>query len=351
MLERTSDYKIYNTTFRIAYGDITQMVADVLVSSDDGYLSMGGGVSAALLRAGGELIRVESRKHIPLKIGGVAVTSAGELHAKYIFHAVTIDYTSLKSASKEDIQSATLRCMQLADTLGAKSIVFPALGTGVAGFPFQLAAEIMTRTIAEYVASETEIEFVTIILMAREDIRAHDINLFYERAVGLASIATQSKYLSNLLDELAKIAGSMKKPSLAKRIAELQVEFANADKALEANPKDIKQLEEIQDKSRIKEISKQTVVVASEIQETTIWEDRQLEAEVIRTKLNGLLTQLNIQTSHLNRFEIEKAKYGGQLIPPRLEIAIEEMSKEISETEVRVQEVRRQLVQLTTNLN
>ena len=212
MLERTSDYKIYNTTFRIAYGDITQMVADVLVSSDDGYLSMGGGVSAALLRAGGELIRVESRKHIPLKIGGVAVTSAGELHAKYIFHAVTIDYTSLKSASKEDIQSATLRCMQLADTLGAKSIVFPALGTGVAGFPFQLAAEIMTRTIAEYVASETEIEFVTIILMAREDIRAHDINLFYERAVGLASIATQSKYLSNLLDELAKIAGSMKKP-------------------------------------------------------------------------------------------------------------------------------------------
>src|SRR4051812_5590825 len=92
MVRRTADYKINKTTFRVAYGDITKLVADALVSSDDNYLTMGGGVSDAILRAGGEEIRQQALKHVPLKIGDVAVTSAGKLPAKYIFHAVTIDY-------------------------------------------------------------------------------------------------------------------------------------------------------------------------------------------------------------------------------------------------------------------
>ncbi len=58
------------------YGDITRLTADALVSSDDNYLSMGGGVSAALSRVGGEIVSIEARKHTPLNIGDVAVTSA-----------------------------------------------------------------------------------------------------------------------------------------------------------------------------------------------------------------------------------------------------------------------------------
>ena len=68
MNQRTSDYKLNETTFRVCYGDITKLVADALVSSDDNYLTMGGGVSMALLRAGGEEISREARKHIPLKL-------------------------------------------------------------------------------------------------------------------------------------------------------------------------------------------------------------------------------------------------------------------------------------------
>ncbi len=92
MPQRTADYKINKTTFRVCYGDITELVADALVSSDDNYLTMSGGVSLSLLLAGGETIQREARKQIPLKTGDVAVTSAGDLKAKFIFHAITIDY-------------------------------------------------------------------------------------------------------------------------------------------------------------------------------------------------------------------------------------------------------------------
>src|SRR5260370_37682484 len=193
MIERTADYKINNTTFRVAYGDIAQLTADALVSSDDNYLSMGGGVSASLLRAAGEVIQIEARKHVPLFIGDVAVTSAGNLPAKYIFHAVTIDYTKLVYTSEVSVHAATLKCMQLADTLGDRLIAFPALVTGIANFPFQLAAEVMTRTIATYLTCDTRIELLTLTLFARERVCNSDLNLFYERAVGLASISTQSK--------------------------------------------------------------------------------------------------------------------------------------------------------------
>ncbi len=350
MNNRTTDYKISKSTFQVKYGDITRLTADVLVSSDDNYLSMGGGVSAALLRAGGEVIATEARKHVPLKIGDVAVTSAGKLSAKYVFHAVTIDLTSMIYASEETIQAATLKCMQLADTLGARTIAFPALGTGVAGFPFHLAAEVMTRAIADYLGGETSISQVTITLFAREHVREIDMNVFYERAVALASLSTQSKRLNTLLSELARITGQMNKPSLSKRVVDLQAELEQAQGILGEKAGNLERLEEIQDRSKMTEISRQTIIVSSEAQSATVWADKQLEAEVIRTKLTGLLTQLNIQTSNLNRFQIEKAKYGGQLVPPRLESAIEDTNSEIAETEACIKEARTQLTQLGGDL-
>lgn len=349
MIQRTSDYKINNTTFRVTYGDITQIVADALVSSDDNYLSMGGGVSRALLNAGGEEIRREARKHIPVKIGDVAVTSAGQLPAKFIFHAVTIDYGNIIYPSETSIRAATLKCMQLADTLGVRLIAFPALGTGAAGFPFQLAAEVMTRTIADYLMGDTRIELVTLTLSVRVGLRESDLNVFYERAVALASVSTQSKRLSTLLAELQRIVERMQKPDLARRVVELQSELTRAQSILAESPASLEHLEQLQKQSAIVEVSQQVDWISTRTQEAIIWDDRQLEAEVVRTRLNGLLTQLNIQTSQLNRFQIEKAKYGGVGVPPRLETAIEDLNGEICEIEARVKEVRMQLAELTTN--
>jgi len=106
---RTADYILNATTFRVTYGDLTAADADALVSSDDNYLSMGGGVSMALLRAGGDAIRYDARKHTPVELGDAVVTTAGALPAKYVMHAVTIDYTNNVRATEQTIASATGR--------------------------------------------------------------------------------------------------------------------------------------------------------------------------------------------------------------------------------------------------
>ena len=148
---------------------------------------MSSGVSAAILKAGGESIKTEAHQHTDLNLGDVAVTSAGNLSAKYIFHAVTIDVDEnyLIYASEESIQLATLKCLQLADSLQMKTIVFPALGTGVAKFPLEKAAEVMIETLSNYLKGKTPIERVTITLYPREWMKADKLNNFFEPAVNL----------------------------------------------------------------------------------------------------------------------------------------------------------------------
>lgn len=347
MTERTSDYKLNNTTFRVTYGDLTKIAADALVSSDDNYLSMGGGVSMALLNvAGMEIIR-EARKHIPLKLGDVAVTSAGRLPAKFIFHAVTLDHDNLIAATEEGIRAVTLKCLQLADTLGVRHIAFPALGTGVARFPFQLAAVAMTRTIADYLMGDTHLELVTLSLFAAEMVTESDLNLFYERVVALASVSSQSSKLSSLLTELHRIVEPMQKPDLTRRVVELQSELLRAQHILAESPKNLEELDKLQDRSGIAEVTKDVVTISTQTQEAIAWDDRQLEAEVLRTRLSGLLTQLNIQYANLNKLQIKKAKYGSIDVPLHIENALEDLQHEIDETEERVKEARRQLAGLT----
>jgi O-acetyl-ADP-ribose deacetylase (regulator of RNase III) len=185
MIDRNTEYQINNTTVRVTYGDITQIQADVLVSSDDSFLSMTSGVSAAILRAGGESIKTEACQHTDLNLGDVAVTSAGNLAAKYIFHAITIkvEANHLIYASEESIQLATLKCLQLADSLQMKTIAFPALGTGVAKFPLEKAAEVMIEILSNYLKSKTQIEQVTITLYPREGMEPNKLNNFFEPAV------------------------------------------------------------------------------------------------------------------------------------------------------------------------
>ena len=185
MIDGNTEYQINNTTVRVSYGDITQIKADALVSSDDNFLSMSSGVSAAILRAGGESIKTEARQHTDLNLGDVAITSAGNLSAKYIFHAITIDANHLIYASEESIQRATLKCLELADSLQIKTIALPALGTGVAKFPLEKAAKIMIETLSNYLKSKTQIERVTITLYPREGMEPGKLDVFFERAVGL----------------------------------------------------------------------------------------------------------------------------------------------------------------------
>lgn len=343
MGKRSSEYTINKSKFRVAYGDITKSNAEALVSSDDNYLSMGGGVSAALRQAAGEVIADEARKHVPVELGGVAVTSAGKLPAKFIFHAVTIDYTKMQSASEESVKRATKTCLHLAENLGVQTVAFPALGTGVARFPFKVAAKSMTETIAEHLNGSSSISDVQLMLFAREHVREDDLDMFYEQAVGVAAISTQSKRLLQTLDDLQKLISNLGDPAFAERVSALRHDIKDAHHSWRAE-EDLGATDT--SGSRIVSLSETLLTDITEAESHSSWNDKELEAEVIRTKLTGLYTQLNVNTSNLNRFQIEKAKHGGHLIPPRLETSILEAQEEIQRNEDDIRELREQLVSL-----
>ncbi|HKP51386.1 MAG TPA: DUF4062 domain-containing protein [Chloroflexia bacterium] len=151
-MEKKRAYRFGESQLTIVFGDITTSKAQVLVSSDDYYISMGGGVSAAILNAGGIAISLDAAKKVPVSVADVVVTTAGALPAQYIFHAVTIgpyDAGHEAISQNEIITRITKRCMQMLDSLQLRSIAFPALGTGVAGFDYVDVAVSMAAVIAD----------------------------------------------------------------------------------------------------------------------------------------------------------------------------------------------------------
>jgi O-acetyl-ADP-ribose deacetylase (regulator of RNase III) len=139
-----------NSSITLRFGDITSSRAQVLVSSDDYLLSMSGGVSAALSYAGGFALREHARKVAPCRLGDIAVTTAGDLSASYIFHAITIGPHGVgTSDASVIIRTATLRAMALLSRLECNSIAFPLIGSGTARMPPEVVASEMAGALFE----------------------------------------------------------------------------------------------------------------------------------------------------------------------------------------------------------
>ena len=143
-------------------GDITQLELDALVNAANNRLWMGDGVAGALKRAGGQEIEAEAVKKGPIPIGEATVTGAGKLKARYIIHAAVMGQDLTTDTAK--IRQATRNSLLRADELGIKSIAFPALGTGVGGFPLDECASIMLSEVHRYAAQETRLERVVFAL-------------------------------------------------------------------------------------------------------------------------------------------------------------------------------------------
>lgn len=159
-MEQREVYHINNSTIKIIFGDILDSSAEVIVSSDDCYITMGGGVSKAIRqREGTEAIRLDVKKKVPADIGDVVVSTAGTLPQKNIFHVITIGRQTLKQShvteviSEEDIHSYIIghsidKCFLILYAMDLKFIAFPVIGTGAARIPFKKAAEVMSEAIA-----------------------------------------------------------------------------------------------------------------------------------------------------------------------------------------------------------
>ncbi len=153
-------YTFNNSTLTIVFGDILTSKAEVIVSSDDTEISMGGGISGCILKAGGESIRQDAQKKLPAQLGDVVVSTAGALEfQKFVFHCLTIDHEHKtevydgRLSNSEDVNNYILqhsvdKCFRLLQALDLNSIAFPCIGAGLAHIPLQMVAEVMADAIS-----------------------------------------------------------------------------------------------------------------------------------------------------------------------------------------------------------
>jgi O-acetyl-ADP-ribose deacetylase (regulator of RNase III) len=137
---------------QLVHGDITTETVDVIVNAANSHLQHGGGVAGVISRHGGPVIQSESdewiRQHGPVSHDRPAYTSGGNLPCRYVVHAVGPIWGSGDEDAK--LTSAIVGSLRLADQLDLVSISFPALSTGIFGFPKQRAAKVILQAIRDY---------------------------------------------------------------------------------------------------------------------------------------------------------------------------------------------------------
>ncbi len=170
----------------IRQGDITEQPdIDAIVNAANTDLVLGSGVAGAIHRKGGDIIDQEGRKQAPIRLGEAAVTTAGALPNKFVIHAAAMGYTKEDAlvpkkpgtgSSAEIIRNATTNSLRRAEELALRSIAFPALATGVAGFPVDECAEVMIGAAREYAAANpsSSIELAVFVLFTERDYRTFE---------------------------------------------------------------------------------------------------------------------------------------------------------------------------------
>src|SRR5580704_8228940 len=116
-------------------GDLTESDVDAIVNAANNDLILGGGVAGAIRRKGGEEIQKECNAVGPVAVGGAAITGGGGLKARYVIHAASMQLGGGTTAT--GLRSSTAHSLRIAAQRRLKSIAFPAIGTGIAGFPMR----------------------------------------------------------------------------------------------------------------------------------------------------------------------------------------------------------------------
>jgi O-acetyl-ADP-ribose deacetylase (regulator of RNase III) len=126
-------------------GDICDLEVDAIVNPANVSLWMATGVGGAIKRAGGDIIEFAAVRQGPVSLGDAIVTGAGSLAARYVIHAVSLDRD--RRTSSAALVGAARNAMARARELEVESVAFPALGTGVGGFPLDEAARLVLGTV------------------------------------------------------------------------------------------------------------------------------------------------------------------------------------------------------------
>jgi O-acetyl-ADP-ribose deacetylase len=132
----------------VMQADVTKLEVDAVANAANTELRHGGGVAAAIARAAGQDLERESRERAPIGLGEATETTAGEMPARWVIHAATMELGGPTSA--EIIERATDATLARAEELGCRSLALVAFGTGVGGFPLDEAARIMVAAVRRH---------------------------------------------------------------------------------------------------------------------------------------------------------------------------------------------------------
>ncbi len=155
-----------HTILEIIETDITEMETDAIVNAANAQLILGGGVAGAIRRKGGPKIQEQCNKIGGTFVGGAIITNAGNLKTKYVIHAVGPRMG--EGNEDEKLKNTTLNSLKIADENNIKSISFPAISTGIFGYPIDRCAGIMLKTTIDYIDGPTGLDKVVFCLFGHD---------------------------------------------------------------------------------------------------------------------------------------------------------------------------------------
>ena len=159
----------------LTQGDITDMEVDAVVNAANAQLILGAGVAGAIRRKGGPTIQEECNKIGGTHVGGAVITTGGNLKATHVIHAVGPRMGEGNEDQK--LKNATLNSLKLMDEHKLKTIAFPAISTGIFGYPIDKCAKIMITTVKDYLMKDTTIKEVHFVLFTSSDYDVFEKNL------------------------------------------------------------------------------------------------------------------------------------------------------------------------------
>ncbi|MGE0679753.1 MAG: macro domain-containing protein [Candidatus Binatia bacterium] len=143
-------------------GDITDADVDAVVNAANTQLQLGAGVAGAIRRKGGPTIQQECDVAGPISLGEAAMTGGGQLKARYVIHAASMQLGGL--TSEGSLRDSTSNSLKRAEEKQLTSIAFPAIGTGIAGFPLSRCAQVMLEEIRTHLNGSTSLQQVLFVL-------------------------------------------------------------------------------------------------------------------------------------------------------------------------------------------
>ncbi|HUW20388.1 MAG TPA: macro domain-containing protein [Sedimentisphaerales bacterium] len=172
--------QINDSVLELVEGDITEIETDAIVNAANAQLILGGGVAGAIRKKGGPAIQQECNKIGGTFVGGAVITTGGNLKAKRVIHAVGPRMGEGDEDNK--LKNATLNSLKVADKSSLKSVAFPAISSGIFGFPIGRCAEIMLKTTVDYLKGGTGLEKVVFCLFGRDAYEVFEEQLKRETA-------------------------------------------------------------------------------------------------------------------------------------------------------------------------